>query len=354
MSSSSNGASGKKKVLIVDDSPSIRKLLREVLSANPGLNVVGEAEDPLDAREKIKALNPDVLTLDVEMPKMDGISFLKNLMRLRPMPVVMVSTLTETGAQVTLEALEIGAVDYVTKPKSGSAEQLRGYSDELVAKVLAAANAASHYRRRGESGPRTTLRPGPEWRPRKFDIIAVGASTGGVEAIHKVVSQLDGDLPPIVVAQHILKSFSLSFTARLDRLTPLTVMEPPNGEVLQRRHIYVAPGDEHMVVKADSDCLRVRRLARPKINGHRPSVDALFESVASAVGRRSLGVLLTGMGKDGASGLLKMHEEKAVTVAQDEKSSVVWGMPRAAIEMGAADHVMSLGQVGSALRSLRL
>lgn len=338
------------RVLIVDDSTSIRRLIREVLNSQADIEVVGEAEDPIVARSKIKQLDPDVLTLDVEMPRMDGITFLKNLMRLRPMPVIMVSTLTQEGASTTLQALELGAIDYVGKPASGSAAELRAHTDELVRKVRIAAQGSAYFTRRANNPSRASLAPKvPSVNPADIELIAIGASTGGVEAVHSILQSLGGNLPPMVVSQHILKTFGGPFAERLDRVSQLNVAVARDGAPLKRGHVYVAPGDRHLSVRKSSLGLTARVLDKEKVNGHRPSVDVMFDSVSRSVGASAAGVLLTGMGNDGAEGLLRMKKQGAITVAQDEASSVVWGMPKAAVALGAASHVLALSKVASFL-----
>jgi len=353
--------SRKIRVLIVDDSSLVRQMLTEILNDSPDIEVVGVANDPLIARERIKALNPDVLTLDVEMPRMDGLTFLSNLMRLRPMPVIMVSSLTEQGAQTTLRALELGAVDFVSKPKADLAGTLRDFSDEICAKVRAAAHA--RVRARSESAPmmltpklsadavlpssagqrnfRTTAR-----------IIAIGASTGGTEAIRVVLQGLPADGPAVVIAQHIPAAFSGAFTHRMDTLSAMSVCEPKDGQLIVPGHVYIAPGDRHLMVDRDGARYLCRLSAGPPVNRHRPSVDVLFRSVAQKVGPNAVAAILTGMGDDGARGLKEMLDAGAATVAQDEASSVVWGMPGAAVRHGGVREVVSLERMAEALLRL--
>jgi two-component system chemotaxis response regulator CheB len=345
------------KVLIVDDSALVRKLLGEMLSRDREIQVVGAAADPYAAREKIKQLNPDVITLDVEMPRMDGITFLENLMRLRPMPVVMVSSLTQRGADVTLRALELGAVDFVAKPKVDIAGSLADYADELVAKVKVAAIARISPR---ASAPRAaTLQVNPR---RSADavlpassggrvlrtterIIAIGASTGGTEAIREVLAALPPDAPAIVISQHIPAAFSKPFAERMNQCSAMAVCEAQDGQYILPGHVYIAPGDRHLLVERDGARYRCRLNDGPHVNRHRPSVDVMFRSVAQNVGPNATGVILTGMGDDGARGLKEMAEAGAHTIAQDEASSVVWGMPGTAVRMGAAHQVLPLHRV---------
>jgi two-component system chemotaxis response regulator CheB len=334
------------RVLVVDDSALVRQLLTELLGADPGIEVVGTASDPYIARERIKQLSPDVLTLDVEMPRMDGLTFLRNLMRLRPMPVVMVSTLTQAGAQVTLDALELGAIDYVAKPSLDVARGLTDYAGVLTAKVRQAARArvsrmaattpAQEYA--GPVGYRTTDR-----------LLAIGASAGGTQAIREVLAAMPADAPATVIAQHIPASFSAAFAERLDRNSRMTVLEAGDGQPLLSGHAYVAPGGRHLrVVRSGARWVAALGDDAP-VRGHRPSVDALFESVAANAGANACAALLTGMGDDGARGLLALRKAGAPTFAQDEATSVVWGMPGAAVALNAAQDVLPLSQVAHRL-----
>jgi two-component system chemotaxis response regulator CheB len=354
------------RVLIVDDSALVRRILTEVLSADPALEVVGTASDAYMARDKIKQLNPDVLTLDVEMPKMDGVTFLRNLMRLRPMPVVMVSSLTEHGAEVTLDALAVGAVDYLPKPKIDIAATLTDYADELRAKIRCAATArvrpytgaAASNGGAAAVAPRlgvdAVLAKAPARRQfRTTDrIIAIGASTGGTEAIKEVLVQLPADTPGIVITQHIPRAFSAPFARRMDACCQMTVYEAEDGQVILPGHVYIAPGDQHLLVVRDGARYVCRLDGGPPVNRHKPSVDVLFRSVAQQAGRNAVGVILTGMGKDGAVGLKEMRDAGSPTIAQDESTSVVWGMPGEAVALGAAAETLPLGQVASRLTAL--
>ena len=333
------------RVLVVDDSALIRQLMTELLSADPGIQVVGAAADPFIAREKIKQLNPDVLTLDVEMPRMDGLTFLQNLMRLRPMPVVMVSSLTEAGASVTLDALALGAVDFVTKPGIDVARGLAEYASLLQDKVKAAAKA-----RVSRVVPRPANDAPSAMSYRTTDrLIAIGASTGGTEAIRQVLSTMPADAPAIVIAQHIPAQFSRPFAERLDRHSRMTVMEAEDGRQIMPGHAYVAPGGRHLRVQR-SGARWVCRLGDDlPVNGHRPSVDVLFGSVATQAGRNASAALLTGMGDDGARGLLALRDAGAATLAQDQATSVVWGMPGAAVARDAAQQVQPLHDIAQRL-----
>jgi two-component system chemotaxis response regulator CheB len=321
------------RVLVVDDSPTMRALISTRLRAD-GIDVVGGAGDPLEAREMIKALSPDVLTLDVEMPRMNGIEFLEKLMRLRPMPVIMVSTLTQEGAEATLQALEFGAFDCVAKPV---ASDMAGAFHDLADKVRAA--AAGRVRPVVQRAP---VQPSPASFRGNGRVVAIGASTGGVEALITLLSGLPENCPPTVVTQHMPATFTKSFAARLDRMCAARVSEAEDGDPLQPGRIYVAPGGaRHMEVSTAGVRLRTADL----VKGHRPSVDVLFHSVASVCGARAVGVILTGMGKDGAQGLMAMRSAGARTLGQDEASSVVYGMPRAAFELGAVERQAPLGDL---------
>lgn len=342
------------KVLIVDDSALVRKLLAEMLARDPGIDVVGAAADPYAAREKIKQLNPHVITLDVEMPRMDGITFLENLMRLRPMPVVMVSSLTQRGADVTLRALELGAIDFVAKPKVDIAGTLVEYADELIAKIKVAASARVSPR---VIAPRATAlqvdprrnadailpaASGPRVLRTTDRIIAIGASTGGTEAIRETLAALPPDAPAIVISQHIPAAFSRPFAERMNQCSAMSVCEAQDGQYILPGHVYIAPGDRHLLIERDGARYRCRLSDGPPVNRHRPSVDVMFRSVAQNVGPNATGVILTGMGDDGARGLKEMMEAGAYTIAQDEASSVVWGMPGTAVRLGAAHQVLPL------------
>lgn len=335
------------RVLVVDDSALVRQLLTEILSSDRDIEVVGSAADPYIARDKIKQLNPDVLTLDVEMPRMDGLKFLENLMRLHPLPVVMVSTLTERGADVTMAALELGAIDFVTKPKLDVERGLRDYGSELVDKVKAAAKArvASARRHAAPTNPaavptvyRTTDR-----------LIALGASTGGTEALRYVLTQFPPNAPAVVIAQHIPGGFSRAFAQRLDRETALTVYEASDGQPITPGHAYVAPGGYHLRVERNGARWFCRIGEDEPVNRHRPSVDVLFHSVAQAAGKNAVAGILTGMGDDGARGMLALRDAGAYTLAQDEASSVVWGMPGSAVKLGAVVDIAPLDLVASKL-----
>jgi two-component system chemotaxis response regulator CheB len=327
------------KVLVVDDSGLVRKLLGEIFGADPELEVVGLARDPYEARELIKQLSPDVLTLDVEMPRMDGLTFLQNLMRLHPMPVVMVSSLTERGAEATLAALHAGAVDFVAKPKVDLQVGLRAYGEELIAKVKAASRAKV---RALTNLPPTEAAAKAQGLQTTDRVIAIGASTGGTEAISDMLKTMPPDAPGMVIAQHIPEVFSARFAARLDGECALVVREARDGAPLLTGHVYVAPGGKHLRVERSGLKYFCSIGADEPVNRHRPSVDVLFDSVAKNVGRNAVGVILTGMGADGAEGLLHLREAGGFTLAQDRETSVVWGMPGEAVRRGGACEVLPL------------
>ncbi len=339
------------RVLIVDDSALVRGVLSEILSEDPQIEVVGTAADPLIARDKIKQLQPDVLTLDVEMPRMDGLTFLENLMRLRPMPVLMVSSLTAQGAEVTLQALELGAVDFVTKPALDVKAGLEEYAETLREKVKAAAMA----RPRGLSAlkSRPAVEAPPRSRPRRFSttekIIAIGASTGGTEAIKDVLMGMPPDAPAIVVTQHIPAMFSAPFAARMNRVCAMSVCEASDRLPILPGHVYIAPGSHHLLIERSGARYLCRLSDAPPENRHRPSVDTMFRSIVEYVGTNAVGAILTGMGEDGARQLLEMRRIGAHTVAQDESTSVVWGMPGAAVRCGAAEQVLPLQNIAGQL-----
>lgn len=331
------------KVLCVDDSALVRGLMTEIINSHPDMEVVATAPDPLVARELIKKHNPDVLTLDVEMPRMDGLDFLEKLMRLRPMPVVMVSSLTERGGEITLRALELGAIDFVTKPKLGIRDGLIEYSEVIADKIRAASRA--RLRAPAPAGHAAPLRLRSPFASSE-KLVIVGASTGGTEAIREVLQPLPADSPAILITQHMPAGFTRSFAQRLDALCAVTVREASDGERVLPGHVYLAPGGEtHMRLGRSGANYVIELLASEPVNRHRPSVDVLFHSAAQAAGGNAIGVILTGMGKDGAAGLLAMKRAGARTMAQDEASCVVFGMPREAIALGAADEVVPLADI---------
>ncbi len=350
MSASESNIRSRIRVLIIDDSALVREMLTAILSADPELEVAGTAPDPIIAREKIKALNPDVLTLDVEMPRMNGIEFLERLMRMRPMPVVMISTLTQDGADTTLRALELGAVDYVAKPTQRLSESFDGLKQEICAKVKTAAAA----RVRGAPTTRPAAQPAPAAAgdPARFghvDVVALGASTGGVEAVGEILAAVPADAPGIVVVQHLPANFTARFAARLDSTLALKVSEAVDGAAILPGTVHVGRGGQHLEVARDGDGRPVCRLVdAPPETGHLPSIDRLFRSLAP-FGKRAVGVILTGMGRDGVAGLKAMREAGALTIAQDSATSVVYGMPRAATEAGAAKLELPLSRIAAAM-----
>ncbi len=333
-------------VLVVDDSALIRKLLTEIINDQPDMEVIGTATDPLVAREMIREKNPDVLTLDVEMPKMDGLDFLEKLMRLRPMPVVMVSTLTEKGSDITFRALELGAVDFVAKPKIDIASGLKEYGKNIANKIRIAKSA-----RLKRSAPMTIMKsatadavlPAISNRVASTEkLIIVGASTGGTEAIKEFLIQMPPDSPGILVTQHMPEGFTKSFANRLNSICKISVVEAKGGERVLPGHAFIAPGHSHLLLKRSGANYMTELNQGEPVSRHRPSVDVLFRSAANCAGKNAVGVILTGMGKDGAAGMLEMHKAGAYNFAQDEASCVVFGMPKEAIAAGGVDEIVSL------------
>jgi two-component system chemotaxis response regulator CheB len=332
------------KVLIVDDSALIRSLLSEIIRSEPEFLLVGAASDAYAARELVNQHRPDVITLDVEMPKVDGLTFLEKLMKARPTAVVMISSLTEQGADVTLRALELGAVDYLAKPKIDIARGIEEYRLEIIAKVKAAAQAK-------------ISRTEP-CQPKKTDslrfkttekVIAIGASTGGTEAIKAVLTQLPVDSPGIVITQHMPPGFTTSFAKRLDSMCRINVIEAQGGERIMPGYAYLAPGDKHLTVVRSGADYRIQLTDGPRVSGHKPSVDVMFQSVAEAVASNALAVILTGMGKDGALGIRSIAEHGGFTMAQDEASSLIFGMPQEAIKTGCVKQIVSLDSISKRL-----
>jgi two-component system chemotaxis response regulator CheB len=357
------------RVLVIDDSALMRKLLMEIINGEKDLEVVGSAPDAHAAREMIKTLNPDVVTLDVQMPKMDGIEFLEKLMRLRPTPVVMVSSFTEAGSETTLKALELGAVDFIGKPRGDTPNSMDEYAHELCEKLRAASSARLLRR------PSTSARPpgsvagasglgatsshplhrvAPILHPSRLDVsrsyasnmvIYLGASTGGTEAIKDFLAGMPTNCPPILIVQHMPETFTASFAKRLDSLSAPRVIEAKGGEKIESGTVYIAPGHSHMLARKTAGGLQIELQQTPAVNRHRPAVDVLFESAAQVSGRNAVGVILTGMGKDGAQGMLKMRQAGAMTFGQDESSCVVYGMPKEAFNVGAVQEVVTLSEM---------
>jgi len=349
------------RLLIIDDSALIRQMLTQIFNTSDEIEVVGTAVDPIAAREKIKKLNPDVLTLDIEMPRMDGLTFLRNLMRLRPMPVVMISALTEKGAAVTLEALELGAVDFVAKPKVDVSNSLNEYAEEIIAKVKMAAKARVRTLEEQPVAKKVVLAapvkltadaviqaiPAKKHFKTTDKIIALGSSTGGTEAIKEVVIGLPNTTPAIVISQHLPSAFSASFAKHVNDATEMQVCIAQNGQQILPGNIYIAPGDQHLLIKRDGARYICQLNDGPPVNRHKPSVEVMFRSVAQNVGSNAVGVMLTGMGADGAKAMKEMKDAGAVNIVQDEASSVVWGMPGEAFREGAADYVVPLDKVAA-------
>ena len=332
------------RMLVVDDSALMRQMLSAMLQSDPEIEVVGAAPDPFVAREKIKKLIPDVVTLDIEMPKMDGLTFLEKIMTLRPMPVVMVSSLTQEGADATLQALELGAVDFVAKPASDLQQGLAAKQDEIIAKVKMAAKA------RVKSGGRgnLTTKVRPQLRSAIAStekVVAIGASTGGVEALREVVTVLPADCPAVLIAQHMPAQFTSHFAQRLNGICQVSVCEASDGQRALPGHVYIAPGDRHLELGRSGANYICRLHNGTEVSGHRPSVDVLFRSAANVAGKNAVGVQLTGMGKDGARGLLEMRNAGSATFRQDEASCVIYGMPKAAFELGAVETQLHLSRM---------
>ena len=339
------------RVLIVDDSAAMRQLLTQILQSDPGIEVVGTASDPYFARDKIRALNPDVLTLDVEMPRMDGITFLEKLMHGHPMPVVMVSSLTQQGCDITLRALEIGAIDFFPKPTMDTLNGVAGGAQQIIEKVKTAARARVQPRKTGTSLSPAPARSGISAAAYRLtnQIIAIGASTGGTEAIREVLTALPADTPGIVIVQHMPPGFTASFASRLDGLCAIRVKEAQDGDRVLPGHALLAPGNLHMELKRSGADFSVRVFSAPPVNHHRPSVDVLFDSCAAQAGKNITAAILTGMGDDGARGMRRMWEAGAKTIAQDEATCVVFGMPREAIERGGAEQILPLNRIAGEL-----
>ena len=344
----------KTKVVVVDDSALVRGLLSEIINRQADMCCIGTASDPLIAREMIRTLNPDVITLDIEMPRMDGIDFLGKLMRLRPMPVVMVSTLTDRGAEVTLRALELGAVDFVAKPKIGIADGLRQLGDDITEKIRAAAKARVHRLPAAPASSGSNVRAAAADLPAigrlsTEKLIAIGASTGGTEATREVLVKLPADAPAVLITQHMPAGFTRSYAARLDGLCRIRVAEARDGDRVLPGHAYIAPGGLHMSLERSGANYLVRVKDGEPVNRHKPSVEVLFRSVARVAGPNALGVMLTGMGGDGAAAMREMRDAGSWNVAQDEASCIVYGMPREAVAHGAIHEVLPLSRIAPRL-----
>ena len=353
------------RVVVVDDSALIRSLLSSLINAQTDMECIGAANDPYQAREMIRNLNPDVITLDVEMPRMDGLDFLEKLMRLRPMPVVMVSTLTERGAETTLRALELGAVDFVAKPRIGIAQGLQDMAAEIADKVRIASRARIG-RRTVAVPPPPSATPLPAGSPAAGagtpplvkpvpvafsrssteKIVAIGSSTGGTEALREVLTVLPADCPAVMVTQHMPPGFTKSFADRLNSLCKMHVKEAEHGERVLPGHVYIAPGGHHLALGRSGANYVVEIDDGPPVNRHRPSVDVMFRSVARHAGRNAIGVILTGMGRDGADAMKELRDAGAYNIGQDEASCVVYGMPREAAAVGAVHEVLPLQKIG--------
>ena len=337
-------------VLVVDDSAVMRSIMSRIIESQPDMRLAGVASDPVVATERLRSLSPDVITLDVEMPRMDGLAFLAQLMQTRPLPVVMVSSLTARGADTTLRALELGAVDFMTKPELASVADLERYAEQVAEKLRAAAGARMQRR----SAPITRK---PLARPsvaRSDRLIVIGASTGGVEALREVLAPLPATMPPILIAQHMPAGFTQNFARRLDSLCELDVREAEDRESLQPGLAYLAPGGWHLSLAAKAGRLETRLSQEPPINRHRPSVEALFRSAAESRDARPIGVMLSGMGADGAEAMLDLRRRGAHNIAQDEASCVVFGMPKQAIALGAVHDVLPLAEIAPRLVELCL
>ena len=336
------------KVLVVDDSAVMRGILSKVVNAQPDMTIAGLANDPIVALERLRIAEPDVITLDVEMPRMNGLQFLAGLMRTRPIPVVMVSSLTARGADVTLRALELGAVDFIAKPQLADDAALASYAEEVAEKLRAAASARVT---RSQAKP-VAPRPAASGPMNTDKVVVIGASTGGVEALREVLSRLPENMPPLLVAQHMPPGFTRSFAQRLDALCDIGVGEGEDGEPLRAGRAYIAPGGRHMLVAAGVGGPVVRLSDAPPVNRYRPSVDALFRSAAAVAGARCIGVMLSGMGRDGAEAMLELRRLGAYNIAQDEASCVVFGMPKQAISARAVHEVLPAGEISRRLVEL--
>ena len=332
------------KVLVVDDSALIRSLLGEIIRQEPGMQLVGSAADAFIAKDMVMALEPDVITLDIEMPKIDGLTFLDRLMKARPTPVLMISTLTEKGADATIKSLELGAIDFIAKPKIDVARGLNNYQQEIVEKIRIAARSKP----RPRSATQKTANIPISYQGTET-IVGIGASTGGTEAIREVLQQLSPAFPATIVTQHMPPAFTKSFAKRLDALCDIKVKEAADGERILPGNVYIAPGDKHLKLTRHGADYRIKLDDGPLVSGHKPSVDVMFQSMAETVGKNAIATILTGMGKDGSKGMLALREAGAITMAQDEATCVVYGMPKAAVDIGATEHVFPLDKMSKAL-----
>lgn len=333
------------RVLVIDDSALIRKLLAEIIKQAPDMELVGAAPDAYVAKEMVMKLKPDVITLDIEMPKVDGLTFLDRLMKAFPTPVIMISTLTEKGADATLRSLELGAIDFIAKPKLDVVKGIAEYQAEILSKV----RIASKTKPRARSKTSSAVKSIPTTYSGTETIVGIGASTGGTEAIRCVLEQLSPAFPATVITQHMPPNFTKSFAERLNLLCQINVHEAKDGERIMPGNAYIAPGDKHMEIVRSGADYRIRLNDGPLVSGHKPAVDVMFESLARVVGKNTVATVLTGMGKDGAKGLLALKESGAITMAQDEASCVVYGMPKAAVEIGATSHIIPLDKMSKAL-----
>ncbi len=343
------------RVLVIDDSALVRKMLTEIINDQADMEVIGAAPDPLVAREMIREMNPDVITLDVEMPKMDGLDFLDRLMRLRPMPVLMISTLTEKGSEITFRALELGAVDFIEKPKIDIASGLQEYADEIASKLRIAKRA--RIKRLGptpQSNTETKAQTLPSLTNRAAStekLVIIGSSTGGTEAVKEFLIQLPPNFPGILIAQHMPETFTKSFADRLNKSCKINVVEAQGGERILPGHAFIAPGHSHLRLQRSGANYITELSQSEPVNRHRPSVDVLFRSAARIAGKNAIGVILTGMGKDGAVGMLEMHNAGSYNFAQDESSCVVYGMPKEAVAAGGVDEIIPLKDMASKVLS---
>ena len=347
------------KVLIVDDSALIRAILTEIINQTDDLQVIGVARDPIVAREKIRELKPDVITLDIEMPNMDGLEFLEKLMRLHPLPVLMVSTLTEKGSTAALRALELGAIDFIAKPKVDIKNQLEAYADEITSKIRMIAQAKirpkqpAHRPNENAKSSKTNISNAKASKSIAYPtLLVIGASTGGTEAIKEILLEMPADCPPILIVQHMPPGFTKSYAARLDTLCEISVREAVHGERILPGHAYLAPGDYHLSIGRTSTHYICNVTQDPEVNRHRPAVDVLFNSVAALTKGNAIGIILTGMGKDGAAGMRRMHDVGCKNLAQDEASCVVFGMPKEAIAQGGVDEIVPLEKMAERILDL--